>query len=386
MATSKKFTDSWLKSVTPPQTGRDDYTDTDMPGLRLRVTSKGVKSFCYAYRFGAKTQRITFGHYPSLSLKEARIKLLEAKARVQSGQDPRAEKQKEKKNRDLTVTLLAHEYIELYQKPKNKTWKQAEDNLRLHVLPNIGHYPIHQVERTDIHRILDRLVAEGKGTTANRVLAHTRKFFNWLVERDYLKSAPTDRIEKPARENRRDRILSDDELRRIWKALPLMKQAKGDLIRMMLFTVQRGGEVEKMRYASISNGDWYLSGSETKNRKGTLVPLSTQAQEIISKNNNPNAIFVFSTHVENQTHLHRSSKIKSQLVKLSGVNDWNFHDLRRTVASKLAEHGQSQDLIGRILNHTDNSVTAIYNRHSYINERREALQTWCDWLEDLANG
>ena len=385
MATSKKFTDSWLKSVTPPQTGRDDYTDTDMPGLRLRVTSKGAKSFSYAYRYGAKTHRVTLGRYPALSLKDARIKLLDAKVNVQSGQDPRAEKKKEKTNRDLTVALLADEYIELYQKPKNKTWNQAEDNLRLHILPAIGHYPIHQVERSDIHRILDRLVAEEKGTTANRVLAHTRKFFNWLVERDYLEIAPTDRIKQPAREKKKDRVLSDDELRRIVSALPKMRQAYADFIRMLLFTAQRREEVASMRHAAIDEAVWRLEGKETKNKKATLVPLARQARAIVAQNNNPEAIYVFSTNADHATHVQSYSKIKKQLDELSGVTGWSFHDIRRTVATRLAAQGLSIELVRLILNHTDNSVTAIYNRHSYMNERREALQTWCDWLEDLAN-
>ena len=377
---SKKFTDSWLKSVSPPSSGRDDYTDTDMPGLRLRVTSKGAKSFSYAYRFGAKTHRVTLGRYPALSLKKARIQLLDAKAHVQLGEDPRAEKKKEKKKRNLTVASLAKEYIELYQKPKNKTWKQAEDNLRLHIFPAIGHYPIHQVERADIHRVLDGLVAEGKGTTANRVLAHTRKFFNWLVERDYLEIAPTDRIKQPVREKKKDRVLSDDELRRILSALPQMRPAHADFVRMLLFTAQRREEVASMRYSAIDGTVWRLDGKETKNRRASLVPLTKQAQAIVLQNNSPEAKYVFSTKADHATHVQSYSKIKKQLDELSGVTGWCFHDIRRTVATRLASRGVSIELVRLILNHTDNSVTALYNRYSYVNERREALQTWCDWL------
>ena len=380
MATSKKFTDSWLKSVTPPQVSRDDYVDTDMVGLRLRVTSNGVKSFSFVYRYGTKTHRLTLGRYPALSLKEARIKLLQAQTADRIGNDPRAEKQKEKKNRNLTVALLADEYIELYQKPKNKTWKQAKDNLDLHVLPIIGQYPIHQVERADIHNILDRLAAAGKNTTANRVLDYARKFFNWLVERDYLEFAPTDGIKRPAREIKRERVLSDDELRRIWNALPQMRKAHADFVRMLLFTAQRREEVASMRYAAVEAAVWRLDGSETKNKKATLIPLTTQAQAIVAHNNNPEAIYVFSTDANHATHVQGYSKIKGRLDSLSAVRDWGFHDIRRTVATRLAAQGVSVDLIRLILNHADHSVTAIYNRHSYMDERRKALQKWCDWL------
>ena len=383
MADRVKFTDSWLKAVKPVPGQRTEYRDTDCPGLILRVTEKGAKSFSFGYRFGTKYKRQTIGKYPDISLKNARQRVTQSKAQLAQNLDPLSSHKEKKEARGLTVALLAADYIELYQKPKNKTWKQAEDILRLHVLPAIGHYPIRQVERADIHRILDRLVAEGKGTTANRVLAHTRKFFNWLVERDYIELAPTDRVKQPVRENKKDRTLSDDELRRILQALPHMRQAHADFIRMLLFTAQRLREVAGMRHAAVRDAVWHLEGAETKNKKATLVPLTRQAQSIVAQNNNPDAVYVFSTDADHKTHVQSYSKIKKQLDELSGVTGWTFHDIRRTVATRLAAQGLSVELISLILNHTDNSVTAIYNRHSYIEERREALQKWCDWLGDL---
>ena len=383
MANQVKFTDSWLKAVRPEAGKRVEYRDTDCPGLILRVTEKGAKTFSFGYRFGVRYKRQTLGKYPSLSLKDARIQIIQSKAQLAQDIDPLSEKRENKKAKDLTVSALVDDYIKLHQKPKNKTWKQADDNLRLHVLPHIGHHPIRQVERADIHRILDRLTAEGKNTTANRVLAHARKFCNWLVERDYLEFAPTDRIKQPHKEKKKDRVLSEDELRCILRALPIMRPAHADFIRMLLLTAQRRNEVAAMRYASVRVSVWHLGGDETKNEKATLVPLSSQAQAIISQNNNPEAVYVFSTQADNTTHVQSYSKIKKTLDDASGVKDWTLHDIRRTVASKLAEQGVSDDLIKRILNHTDNSVTAIYNRHRYIEERREALQIWSDWLEGL---
>ena len=289
-------------------------------------------------------------------------------------------KQEKKRARDLTVETLASEFIELYAKQKNKSWRQAEDNLRLHILPSIGHFPIHQVERADIHRLLDRLGAEGKKTTANRVLAHARKFFNWLVERDYLDVAPTDRVKQPYPETRRDRVLTDREIENIWQALDGLRPAHANFIRMLFFTAQRRDEVAGMRYAAIESNRWQLQGKDTKNKRATLVPLSTQAQGIVAQNNNPNAEFVFSTQADGKTHVQSFSKFKKQLDDLSGVIGWTFHDIRRTVASKLAQQGTGELVIQKLLNHTDNSVTAIYNQHTYLEERREALQEWCDWL------
>jgi integrase len=380
MAVRKKFTDSWIKNVSPPDAGRDAYEDSDLSGLVLRVTQSGAKSFCFPYRFGKRTHRLTLGRYPAMSLKEARQKVLAAKTQLHNGVDPRAEKHEKRQAKDLTVAKLVPEFIELYAKPNNKSWKQAEDNLRLYLLPALGDYPIHQVERSDIRRILDKLGADGKRTTANRALAHLRKFFNWLVERDYLEYAPTDGLKKPYPEQRRDRVLTNEELASIWKALNHLRPAHANFVRMLLLTAQRREEVASMRYASVEDTVWRLEGDETKNKQVTLVPLSSHAQAIVSQQNNAEAIYVFSTDTEHRTHVQGYSKIKKQLDDLSGIADWTWHDIRRTVATKIAEQGADQNIIKRILNHTDNSVTSIYNRHDYMKERRLALQAWADWL------
>lgn len=380
MADQVKFTDSWLKNVGPEIGKRVEYRDTDCSGLILRITEKGVKSFSYGYRFGVRYKRQTLGKYPHVSLKDARAQVNQSKAKLAQNIDPLSEQKEVKKAKDLTVASLVHEFIELNQKPKNRTWKQAEDNLRLHVLPYIGSHPIRQVEKADIHRILDRLTAEGKKTAANRVLAYSRRFFNWLVERGYLEAAPTDRIKQPHSETKRDRVLSEAELSRILQALPHMRPAYADFVRMLLFTAQRRNEVASMRYASVDGSVWYLEGQETKNKKASVVPLTSQAQAIVRQNNNPEAIYIFSTHAAHKTHIQCYGKIKNQLDDLSDVRGWTFHDIRRTVATMLAAQGASVDLVKLLLNHSDNSVTAIYNQHTYLEERRAALQEWCDWL------
>ena len=380
MANQLKFTDNWLKSVSRPSEARIEYRDTDCAGLILRVTNTGAKSFSYGFRFGARFARLTLGKYPDVGLKEARIKLIEAKSLVIQGIDPRASKQAKRQAKNLTVKRLAQDFIELYAKPKNKSWKQAQDNLRLHLLPYLGHYPIHQVERSDIHRILDKLGAAGKRTTANRALSHFRKFFNWLVERDYLEHAPTDRVKQPYPERRKDRVLSDDEIKRIWNALNNMRPVYANFVRMLLLTAQRRDEVASMRHASVDGSVWRLEGAETKNKQASLVALSTHARAIVTQRNDSAGVYVFSTDVDHQTHIQSYSKIKKQLDGLSDVHDWTLHDIRRTVATKLAEQGTDENIIKRILNHTDNSVTSIYNRHSYIEERRQSLQAWGDWL------
>ena len=131
---------------------------------------------------------------------------------VSMGLDPRSEKREKIAKQNMTVELMVADFIDKYAKPKNSSWKQAENNLRLYLVTALGKKSIHDVKRPDIHAILDDLVERGKLTAANRALAHIRKFFGWLVERGYLEYSPADHIKKRHQELERAKVLSDQEI------------------------------------------------------------------------------------------------------------------------------------------------------------------------------
>ena len=382
MTREVNFTVPWLDKLKAPAQ-REDYRDRSTKGLQLRVGTTGVRSFSYVYRIGRKMGRVSLGKYPDFSLKAARDKTNEYRRLVALGVDPRSEKNEKIKKEQMTVGLMVEEFIEKYAKPKNSSWKQAESNLRLYLISALGKKPIHEVTRPDIHQILDDLVGRGKHTAANRALAHTRKFFGWLVERGYLDYSPVAYIKPRHQEQEREKVLTDDEIRAIWIASEAMSGPYSAWIKLLLLCGQRRLETASLRRSQIIDNCWHLSGADTKNKQLHITPLSKQAMALVERLLKQDGEFLIKTGRTGDKPVNGFSKAKAQLDRLSGVQDWKFHDIRRTVATNLSKLGVDRFLLQRIVNHTDSGVTAIYDRYSYLEEKREALQRWADRLDDI---
>ena len=382
MTREVNFTVPWLDKLKAPAQ-REDYRDRSTKGLQLRVGTTGVRSFSYVYRIGRKMGRVSLGKYPDFSLKAARDKTNEYRRLVALSVDPRSEKNEKIKKEQMTVGLMVEEFIEKYAKPKNSSWKQAESNLRLYLISALGKKPIHEVTRPDIHQILDDLVGRGKHTAANRALAHTRKFFGWLVERGYLDYSPVAYIKPRHQEQEREKVLTDDEIRAIWIASEAMSGPYSAWIKLLLLCGQRRLETASLRRSQIIDNCWHLSGADTKNKQLHITPLSKQAMALVERLLKQDGEFLIKTGRTGDKPVNGFSKAKAQLDRLSGVQDWKFHDIRRTVATNLSKLGVDRFLLQRIVNHTDSGVTAIYDRYSYLEEKREALQRWADRLDDI---
>ena len=383
MAVALSFTNAWLKSIKPPKKDRDEYKDTSCPGLVLRVTASGIMSFSYPFRIGNKTGRYSIGKHPHLSLKEAREKLSSLKNDVSKGLDPRIKKKEERKAIDNTVAVMVSEFINKYAKQKNKSWEQAQGKLNYYLVSSLGHLPIKQIKPSDINEIIDEIAARGKMVSANRVLAHMKRFFGWLVERDYIEHSPANYIKPLYKEKPRERVLSDNEIKAIWDSSGQLNSSYGHCIKLMFLCGQRESETAQLRRSQIEDNIWHLASDDTKNNMLSLVPLSKQASDIINNTISEENDYLFTSGRIGDNPINGFSKAKANLNKLSKVSDWKFHDIRRTVATNLSKMGCNRMLIKRILNHADGDVTAIYDRYQYINEKREALQSWADKLDEI---
>ena len=329
--------------------------------------------------------RVTIGKYPDIDLKTARLKTDEFRKLVALGVDPRDAKQDKLSKQQMTVDRMVCEFITRYAKPKNSSWKQAENNLKLYLLGELGNRSIHDVRRQDIHLILDDLVEQGKNTAANRALAHIRKFFGWLVERGYLEHSPADHIKPRHEEQERERVLTDGEIRSIWNAADAMSGPYSAWLKLCFLCGQRRLETASLRRSQIIDGCWHLSGADTKNKQLHIIPLSRQAMAIVDELLNQDGEYLIKTGRTGDKPVNGFSKAKVQLDHYSGVSDWKIHDIRRTVATNLSKLGVDRFLLQRVMNHTDKSVTKIYDRYSYLDEKREALQKWADRLDEIVN-
>jgi integrase len=143
-----------------------------------------------------------------------------------------------------------------------------------------------------------------------------------------------------------------------------------------------------METASLSRsqleGDlWFLSSNDTKNKRENVVPLSRQAKAIVDDLLKNEGEFLLATGRIGDAPINGFSKAKAQIDKASGVTDWRFHDLRRSVATNIGKLGYERFTIEKVLNHKDKGVTAVYDRYTYLNEKREALQKWADRLDEI---
>jgi len=382
MTNEVNFTDAWLRKLKPPEK-REDFRDKTTRGLQLRSSPSGVKTFSFVFRIGLKMGRATLGKYPDIELRSARDKADKFRRFVTQGIDPRIEKRTKRTQQEMTVELMAEEFIESYAKPKNSSWRQAEINLRLYLSYPLGKRSINEITRQDIHKILDDLMARNKPTSANRALAHIRKFFGWLVERGYLEHSPADHIKPRYREQERERVLSDSEIKTIRMATESLSQPYSAWIKLLLLCGQRRVETASLRRSQIIDGCWHLSGDDTKNKQPHIIPLSRQAQSLVGVLLEQDGNYLIKTGRIGDKPINGFSKVKLQMDRLSAVEDWTFHDIRRTVATNLTKLGTGRLLLQKIINHSETGATAVYDRYSYIEEKRKALQTWADKLDEI---
>jgi integrase len=371
-----------VKRLKPPKTGQVDVFDQGYPGLALRVSYGGRKSWVYFYRLGGKLRRMTLGTYPAISLAKARENWREAREEAQKGRDPSTNRKRERGATDFAG--VAQEWFRRDQS-KNKTKDAVKRLIAKDVLPAWGHREITDIGRRDVLDLIDGIADRGAIITARRVHAHVHRLFRWAVGRGIIESNPASDLPKPGSETRRDRVLGDDELVAVWRACGLIGWPFGTAIRLLLLTGARRDEIGSLRWSEIKNTDIKLEGARTKSGDPHTIPLSpaavTQLQQcpLIGKSD-----FVFSTN--GRTPVSGWSRAKDRLDRIAKIEPWRIHDLRRTVATGLQKLGVGLQVVESILGHVSGSragVVGIYQRHTYDAEKRAALEAWGEHVTAL---
>lgn len=396
---NQKLTNKAVANAKPPATGRVRIwdtsvgVDTTLPGsFGLQVTERGVKSWVVMCRIPdarnprkRKQRFVTLGHYPSLPLGKARDIAREILRQAGQGIDPveAAGERRREKAAIKTIDEAVNDFIERYAKRNNRSWKETERVFRTYLLPKWKGRPLPSINPADIHEVLDALMDTGNPYMANRLLATVRKFFNWCHERNWISEVPTEGIKAPGKEEARERILNKDEIKAVWNASKDIGWPFGPFVRLLFLTGQRRSEVANMRWDDINSEKslWTLPKEATKSDRLHEVPLSPAAVEIL-QDLPRKADFVFST--SGRSPISGFSKAKKSLDRLSEVTDWQFHDIRRTVASGMAEIDIAPHVIEKVLNHATgqiSGVAAVYNRHTYLEQKERALTAWAKALE-----
>jgi len=351
-----------------------DYFDTQVSGLALRV-SESRKSWTLHCTLGGKRRRLTFGNYPALSLVGARTRADEAKAAVAAGHSP-----------SVSATETLQDICELYmarEGAKLRTTKWRKGVLDRHVYPTLGARPIAEIRRNEIVRLLDRVEESSGSTMATQTLAIIRKIMNWHATRsdDFLSPIVRGMARTQRSEQARERILTDDELRRIWAA---NYGVFGSFVRFLLLTAARRNEVAGMTWAEIDGSDWTLPARRNKTGVDLVRPLSRAAQAILAAL--PKAgEFVWSTN-GGAAPIGGFSQFKRRFDAASGTDGWALHDLRRTARSLMSRAGVPADHAERCLGHVIGGVRGVYDRHEYHAEKRQAFEALAALIERIVSG
>jgi integrase len=374
-----------IEALKPAAVKRYEVRDAKVQGLHVRVSTTGAKIFCVFVRQDGKRRRLKIGSYPMVSLADARRKAMELARDAELG----ALQPQEASEKQACPTLgdIIPDFIRLYAKPNTKDWKGTQSILAK--FDPIAKKPLDEIKRTDVVRILDDIVASGTPTRANRALAAIKKLMNWCVDRGVIEISPVAHLRPPTKEKSRDRVLSHAEMQILWHAVVNEGYPFKQFVQLLMLTGQRRGEVAGMRWSEINldEGIWTLPANRVKNGRLHVVPLSAQAIDILkSIPRFLNSDLVFTT--TGKTSISGFGRLKERLALSlpDGTEDWRFHDFRRTVSTEMARLGVQPHVIDAVTNHKSgvvSGVAATYNRYTYLDEKREALQQWANEVEKL---
>ena len=389
-----KFTNRQIKALRAKKTRYEVWEDNGK-GFGVRVSPAGRISFIFLYRFKGTSRRMTFGVYPEISLADAHASHAKARQILEKGQDPGTVEQdkKEESLRSPSIRRLVEEYIEKYAKPRKRSWKEDERILNKDVLPRWGKRKAQDITRRDIILLLDEIVDRGASIQSNRTLAAIRKMYSFAMGRGILDSSPCVAIPNPSKENRRDRVLKEDEIKILWNRLDTAKMEKTSAlaIKLQLVTAQRKGEAAGAEWKDfdLKNGWWTIPAEKAKNGFPHRVPLSLLAMEILRelKERTGESQWLFPSPRDGQhiaeTSIDHAVRINAEYFE---IEHFTPHDLRRTAASMMTASGIQRLTVSKILNHVESGVTAVYDRHSYDKEKRQALEAWGRKLELILTG
>jgi integrase len=394
-----------------PGKSRREISDAAFEGLSIIVHPTGAKTWSYRYRYARRLRRITIGNWPAIDIPKARRRAETALGALERGEDPTialfAPKSSQyilRADRD-SFGVLIRSYFQKHLIPNTRSWRESARLVGLKVeeaegnaptfadvhggiVERFAERPVTSITRKDLREMIEASRERGATTTINREVGVVRAFLQWCVNADIIETNPAAGMAKASPENKRTRVLTETELRLIWLAAESEAFPFGDIVRLLLLTGQRRGEVAGAAWPEfdLKAQHWLLPAERSKNGLPHLIPLAVPAIEILqSIPRFAGGDFMFGMGGRNG--FSGFSKAKRRLDEtITELNDgplpeWDIHDLRRSVATGMAKLGVQPIVIEASLNHITgvrSSIASVYNLHSYEQEKREALTRWAE--------
>ena len=395
----KLLTDTYLRSLAPPASGRVEIGDTKCGGLAFRVTANGARSWCFRFTDPdtRRDARLTLGAYPDVGLGKARELADVHRAAVARGENPIADRRKARAGAETaTFAYLAARYMVEWAERRKKSHAADARNLRLHVLPRWKSRAYATISRADVVELLERLITAGKPTLCNRVQELISKVFSFAVDAGLLTASPCYRLKRRGVERVGRRVLSDGEIRLFWHGIVARSRHTGLALQLALLTGARVGEIAGICRAELEHVQdderacWILPPERTKAGRAHIIPLSPTVRQIVLEllgQLGKGGRYLLPSRARTDKPIDGTTLSSAAArFKIEGDGEaersWraerpSAHDLRRTFATRMAGLGVSQEIRDRLLNHAPRSIEGRhYNAHDYLAERRRALAQW----------
>lgn len=365
-----RLTDMAIKKLSYPTTGQVTYWDETTPGFGMRCSKKS-KSFVVMY--GERRQLKTLGRYPHMSLADARKSARAFQVYVSS--NPTIE------HISITFNEARTAFLEHCQ-TKNKP-RTVNDYTRLLNKHFQFECELRELSRNKIMSAVSKLAKTP--SEQDHAYVAIRTFMNWCVSQGYIKASPVPKLRHHREE--RTRILSDKELAAVYNEALSDPYPFGPIVQMLVLTGQRRGEIASLRRSWITEDTVTFPSEATKNKREHRLPLTSTTKELITSLPDTGDV-LFSGRNDFEKPFNGWGKCKKRFDLNCGVKDYTLHDLRRTFSSNMARFGVPIQVTEKILNHVSGSVSgvaAIYNRHSYFDEMRDALNMYSQFLAKISN-
>jgi integrase len=381
-----KLTETAVAATTlDPDRSEAIIFDEDIPGFGLRLRAGGARTWIFQYKLGSKHRRMTLGKYPALKSAGARKTAAKFYAEVRLGNDPAGARAEKQGRAAETFGAILKTYLTRRRGTiRASSYGQIERHLDLNLRPLHG-LNLASLDRRAVATQLARITGENGPVHANRVRASLSKFLNWCCGEGLIETnAAAFTNQNP--EKPRDRVLIDSELATIWKAL--LDGDYGDILKLLILTGQRREEIARLQWPEINfeRDVIALPGARTKNHRAHFVPITSAVRCILEARRNNGRALVFGV---GQGAFGGWTRCKAQLDAAAKVAPWVVHDIRRSVATGMAEIGVQPHVIEAVLNHVSGSKAGpagIYNKSTYETEKANALQRWAAHVAAIIEG
>ena len=360
--------------------------DTEVTGLGVRKTAKGVASFIFEKRPAGSSvaKQITLGRCKDWSIEQARQK---ARRLVVDYTSPDYVSSQALKAANLTFEQAVGLYDELILSQRAASYRDKTlGTLRRYLVPKIGSLKVSDIARQHILGIVTPIMQANRNPTAQMVWEAASNVMTFAVRHGYRDDNPLIRIKPEFKKTARDRVLSLAELRLVWLATNALSEAHKAAVRLLILLPFRKTEFLSSEWGEVQNHWINIPSNRTKNTDATSLFLSSFAQSQLPARLNASDL-IFTTDGVVPTRL--GSKILNKLREDANIPHWQIHDFRRTFSTRMHEVNSAHYMIEACLNHRDGTrrgVSGIYNHAEYKEQKRAVLQQWSDIVEAEVNG